>query len=67
MDRRQWSRQEQFQPADQNVDISLNCIRLASELSIKKVVLPGSTNEYLYYGKPIEINAAPSPGSAYGR
>ncbi len=49
-----------------NIDMSLDCMRLAIELGIKKIVFPGSTNEYLYYGKPLNKYALPSPNNAYG-
>ena len=49
-----------------NIQMSLDCLKLASELGIKKVIFPGSTNEYLYYGKPINKDAVPSPSNAYG-
>lgn len=49
-----------------NIDLCLNCIKLASKLHVKKFILPGSTSEYLYYGKPINKDAIPSPINAYG-
>ena len=49
-----------------NVDISLNAARLAAELGAEKFVFPGSTMEYVYYGKPIDKNSIPSPSDAYG-
>lgn len=49
-----------------NINMTMNCMKLANEIGIKKVVLPGSTNEYLYYGKPLNKNAVPSPNNAYG-
>lgn len=51
----------------ENIRITMNALRLASELGSKKAVVPGSTSEYLYCGKPINEHAAPSPQSAYGR
>lgn len=49
-----------------NVNMTLECMKLAKAVGIKKVVLPGSTNEYLFYGKPLNRNATPSPINAYG-
>lgn len=49
-----------------NIKITMNCMKLAVEKKIKKVIIPGSTNEYLYYGKPINNKAIPSPNSLYG-
>lgn len=49
-----------------NINITLDCMKLATAIGIKKVVFPGSTNEYLYYGKPLNKNAIPSPNNAYG-
>ncbi|HBV82474.1 MAG TPA: hypothetical protein DEB74_06700 [Lachnospiraceae bacterium] len=49
-----------------NVNMTLDCMKLAMTIGIKKVVFPGSTNEYLYYGKPLNKDAVPSPNNAYG-
>lgn len=49
-----------------NVNMSLDCMKLAIAIGIKKIIFPGSTNEYLYYGKPINKDAVPSPNNAYG-
>lgn len=49
-----------------NISLSLNCMKLAIAIGIKKIVFPGSTNEYLYYGKPLNKDAVPSPNNAYG-
>lgn len=49
-----------------NVNMTLDCMKLAIAIGIKKIVFPGSTNEYLYYGKPINRDAVPSPNNAYG-
>lgn len=49
-----------------NISMSLDCMKLAAAIGIKKVIFPGSTSEYLYYGKPINKNAVPSPNNAYG-
>lgn len=49
-----------------NIKMSLECMKLANALKIKKVIFAGSTNEYLYCGKAINKDAVPSPGDAYG-
>lgn len=49
-----------------NIEVSLNCMKLASSLKIKKVIFPGSTNEYLKQEKPINRHTLPTPGNAYG-
>lgn len=50
----------------QNIDLCLKCIEFAAAVSAQKFILPGSTSEYLYYGKPINEHAIPSPQNAYG-
>ena len=49
-----------------NINMTLECMKLADAIGIKKIVFPGSTNEYLYYGKPLNKDAIPSPNNAYG-
>lgn len=49
-----------------NINMTLDCMKFAKAIGIKKVIFPGSTNEYLYYGKPINKDAVPSPNNAYG-
>lgn len=49
-----------------NISLTLECMELAAALRAKKFILPGSTSEYLYYGKPINEEAIPSPQNAYG-
>lgn len=49
-----------------NINLCLLCIRFAGIIKAKKFLLPGSTSEYLYYGKPINEYAIPSPQNAYG-
>ena len=49
-----------------NVNMTLDCMKLAIAIGIKKIVFPGSTNEYLYYGKPLNKDSIPSPNNAYG-
>ena len=50
----------------QNVELSVNTVKLASAIKAQKFVFPGSTMEYVYYGKPLDQNAVPSPLNAYG-
>ena len=50
----------------QNVELSVNAVKLASAIKAQKFVFPGSTMEYVYYGKPLDQNAVPSPLNAYG-
>lgn len=49
-----------------NINMSIDCMKLAIAIGVKKIVFPGSTNEYLYYGKPLNKDAVPSPNNAYG-
>jgi len=49
-----------------NIPMTLDCIKFATRIGIKKFVFPGSTNEYMYYGKPLNKDAIPSPSNAYG-
>ena len=49
-----------------NIDLCLHCIKFAATINVHKFILPGSTSEYLYYGKPIPDMAVPSPQNAYG-
>lgn len=49
-----------------NIYISINCMKLAESLHVRKIIFPGSTNEYLYYGKPLDKDAVPSPSNMYG-
>lgn len=50
----------------ENMSMSLDVVRFAAYLRPRVFIVPGSTNEYLYYGKPIDENAVPSPPNAYG-
>ena len=50
----------------QNIALCLKCIEFAAMVGAQKFILPGSTSEYLYYGKPINEYAIPSPQNAYG-
>lgn len=49
-----------------NMNMSVACVKFAIAKGIKKIIFPGSTNEYLYYRKPLNKNAIPSPQDAYG-
>lgn len=49
-----------------NISMTMNCMKLASAKRISKIVLPGSTNEYLYSGKLINKETIPTPNNAYG-
>ena len=50
----------------QNTELSIHAVRLASMIKAKKFIFPGSTMEYVYYGKPLDKHAIPSPLNAYG-
>ena len=49
-----------------NINITLNSLIIAKEKKIKRFVMPGSTNEYLYSGKVINGECLPSPKDDYG-
>lgn len=49
-----------------NIQMTLGCMEFARLCGIRKFVAPGSTNEYLYCGKPINKDAVPCPSDAYG-
>lgn len=49
-----------------NINMSLDCMKFAIAIHVKKIIFPGSTNEYLYYGKPLNKDAVPSPNNSYG-
>ena len=49
-----------------NLDLTLNAVRLASQIGVEKFVFPGSTFEYLYSGTIINRDTKPSPQDAYG-
>ncbi len=48
-----------------NIDYSINCLKLAKELGVKKIIFPGSTLEYAYDNDRINSKAKPSPTCAY--
>lgn len=49
-----------------NIEYSMNCIKTAKELGVKKVVLLGSTMEFALSKGPINEETAPTPQTAYG-
>lgn len=49
-----------------NINMTLDCMKLATAIGIKKFVYPGSTSEYIYYGRPLNKDAIPTPNNAYG-
>lgn len=49
-----------------NIPLSLKCMDFAAKKKTRKVIFPGSTNEYLFYGKPLNKDAVPTPKDAYG-
>lgn len=49
-----------------NINLTMNCLLLAKEKKVKKFISPGSTNEYLYSGGPINKNSIPTPRDSYG-
>lgn len=59
------SRQD-FAVQMENISLTLKCIRFARALRAEKFILPGSTSEYLEYGRPIDEKALPTPQNAYG-
>ena len=50
----------------ENIPMTLECVRFAHAIGAKKFVMPGSTSEYLEYGRPIDARALPTPQNAYG-
>lgn len=50
----------------QNIPNCVSCVRTAAALNIPRFIYPGSTMEYLYYGKPINAHAVPSCSNGYG-
>lgn len=50
----------------QNIDLSLQAVRLAAAIGAQRFILPGSTMEYSYCEQEINEKACPSPQNAYG-
>ena len=57
---------DRFDIQMKNISLTMRCMEFAAALGIKRVVFPGSVSSYLYYGKPLDRNAVPSPADAYG-
>ncbi len=49
-----------------NVNITLNCLKLVKYKKIKRIIMPGSTNEYLYSKSIINEHCIPTPRDDYG-
>ena len=49
-----------------NINMTLNTVKFAIKKKVRKFILPGSTNEYLYSGKLINKDSVPTPRNAYG-
>ena len=49
-----------------NIPLTLAYLELARERKVKKIVMAGSINEYLYSGVPVNREARPAPGDDYG-
>ncbi len=49
-----------------NIEYSLELIKIAKKIGVKRVILLGSTMEYMYNSKPIDEYALPTPQNAYG-
>ncbi len=50
----------------ENIKYSLESIKFASEIRAKRIIIPGSTSEYLYCGGLINGTTLPTPQNAYG-
>lgn len=55
-----------FDIQSKNIPLTLAYLNLAKERKVKKIVMAGSTNEYLYCGKAINKETLPCPSDAYG-
>ena len=55
-----------FEIQIQNINLCKYVLDFAIQLRPRVFIMPGSTNEYMYYGKPIDDSAIPSPQDAYG-
>lgn len=55
-----------FRTQFSNINITMAYLNLAADKGIKRVILPGSTNEYLYSRTALNKNAFPTPSDAYG-
>lgn len=57
---------KKFDVQIRNIRMTLNCLKLAAERKVKRFVMPGSTNEYLYSGALINAKTLPTPQNDYG-
>lgn len=57
---------DDFEMQSQNIGLTFNCLKFAHDIGVNKFIIPGSTSEYLEYGKPINEKALPTPQNAYG-
>lgn len=55
-----------FDTQCKNIPLTLSYLRLAKEKKVRKIVMVGSTNEYLYSGKIINKETLPHPSDDYG-
>lgn len=55
-----------FDLQSRNIKMTLNCLKLAKERKIKRFIMPGSTNEYLYSGEAVNSKTLPTPRDDYG-
>lgn len=55
-----------YEIQSRNISLCESAVRLAKNINAQKFIVPGSTSEYAYWGKPINGNAAPSPQNTYG-
>lgn len=60
------SKKNDYDEQIKNIEIGMNVLAICKEVNCVKIIFPGSTNEYLYYGKPLNENAVPSPNNTYG-
>lgn len=49
-----------------NIQMTLNCLQLAKTYKVRRFIMPGSTNEYLYSSTVINSKCVPSPRDDYG-
>jgi nucleoside-diphosphate-sugar epimerase len=59
-------RRDDFDLQFRNLKYSLSCVRFAANKKAKKIILPGSTAEYLFNERPIDALSIPSINTAYG-
>ena len=49
-----------------NIPLTIKCMEFASQKKVKRILVPGSTSEYLYCGQSVNSKAIPTPRDAYG-